>query len=124
MAYVDGFILAVKKDRLDEYKDMARLAASVWKEYGAHDYVEALADDAPYGELTSFPRAVMAKDDEIVVFSYATYRDRAHRDEVMKKVMADPRMDPGDMSTWPFDGKRMIFGGFETFISAGSMGGA
>ncbi|HQR90261.1 MAG TPA: DUF1428 family protein, partial [Caulobacter sp.] len=77
---------------------------------------ECFGDDVPYGELTSFPRAVQATDDEIVVFSWITYTDRAHRDAVMAKVMADERMKPA-MDNMPFDGKRMIFGGFETFLS-------
>lgn len=87
MPYVDGFVLAVPKENLDAYKKMARNSAEVWTEHGALSYVEALADDVPYGELTSFPRAVQAKDDEIVVFSWATYKDRATRDAVMKRVM-------------------------------------
>jgi len=115
MPYVDGFVLAVPKARLEEYKTMAKRAGEVWKEHGAHDYVESIADDVPYGEQTSFPRAVEAKPDEIVVFSFATYEDRAHRDEVMKKVMDDPRMK-ADMEKMPFDGKRMIYGGFKSFV--------
>jgi len=113
--YVDGFVLAVPKQNLDKYKDIARKASEVWKEYGALDYVECIADDVPYGEVTSFPRAVQAKDDEIVVFSWATYKDRQSRDDVMKKVMADPRMQD-DQYKSVFDGKRMIWGGFEPFI--------
>jgi uncharacterized protein YbaA (DUF1428 family) len=115
MAYVDGFVLAVPKENLDAYKEMARKASEVWMDHGALSYVECVADDVPYGEVTSFPRAVQAKDDEVVVFSWATYPDRASRDDIMKKVMEDPRMkyDPAKM---PFDGKRMIFGGFEPFI--------
>ena len=115
MSYVDGFVLAVPKDKLEAYKKVAQEAGEVWKEYGAHDYVECVADDVPYGEVTSFPRAVQAKDDEIVVFSWVTYESREHRDAVMKKVMADPRMQP-DMANMPFDGKRMIFGGFKPFM--------
>lgn len=115
MAYVDGFVIAVPKAKLTEYKEMARTAGQVWKDHGAIDYVECIGDDVPYGELTSFPRAVQAKDDEIVVFSWATYKDRATRDAVMKKVMDDPRMK-GQMDNMPFDGKRMIFGGFEPFL--------
>jgi uncharacterized protein YbaA (DUF1428 family) len=115
MPYVDGFVLAVPKKNLDAYKAMARKAGQVWKEHGALDYVESIADDVPYGEVTSFPRAVQAKDDEVVVFSWATYKDRKTRDEVMKKVMDDPRMKE-DMKNMPFDGKRMIFGGFEPFL--------
>ncbi|KUL94763.1 RNA signal recognition particle 4.5S RNA [Bosea sp. WAO] len=113
--YVDGFVLAVPKDKLDAYKEMAKLSGEVWMEHGALTYVEAIADDVPYGELTSFPRAVQAKDDEIVVFAWVTYESRAKRDEVMAKVMADPRMKPG-MENMPFDGKRMIFGGFSTIV--------
>ncbi|WP_309090049.1 DUF1428 family protein [Phenylobacterium sp.] len=114
MPYVDGFVLAVPKDNLEAYKDMARLGGSVWMEHGALSYVECIADDVPYGELTSFPRAVQAKDDEVVVFSWITYPDRASRDAINAKVMADPRLKgPYEM---PFDGKRMIFGGFESFL--------
>jgi uncharacterized protein YbaA (DUF1428 family) len=84
-------------------------------EYGALSYVECIGDDVPYGELTSFPRAVQATDDEIVVFSWITYKDKASRDEIMAKVMADERLKPY-MANMPFDGKRMIFGGFEAFL--------
>ena len=115
MAYVDGFVLAVPKDKLDAYKEMARLGCEVWLEHGALSYVECIGEDVPYGELTSFPRAVQAKDDEVVVFAWATYENRARRDEVMAKVMADPRLK-GSMDDAPFDGKRMIFGGFEAFV--------
>lgn len=117
MSYVDGFVLAVPKQNLEAYKAMARLGRDVWMEYGALSYVECLADDVPYGELTSFPRAVQAKDDETVVFSWIVYRDKASRDEIMAKVMADPRMKP-DMENMPFDGRRMIYGGFEAFIES------
>ena len=115
MAYVDGFVLAVPKDKLDAYKEMARLGAEVWMELGALSYVECLGDDVPYGELTSFPRAVQAKENEVVVFSWITYENRARRDEIMAKVMVDPRLKDS-MTNMPFDGKRMIFGGFEAFI--------
>lgn len=117
MPYVDGFVLAVPKNRLEDYKKMARKAGEVWREYGALSCVETVAEDVPYGKLTSFPRAVIAKDDETVVFSWITYKSREHRDEVNRKVMADPRikeqMKPEGM---PFDTKRMIMGGFETMI--------
>jgi uncharacterized protein YbaA (DUF1428 family) len=115
MPYVDGFVLAVPKDRIDAYKVLARTACEVWMEYGALDYVECIGDDVPYGELTSFPRAVMAKEDEVVVFSWVVYRDRESRDAVSKEVMNDPRLKGSDM---PFDGKRLIFGGFEAFLEA------
>ena len=117
MPYVDGFVLAVPKAKLEEYKALARAAGDVWMEHGALSYVECLADDVPYGELTSFPRAVQAKDDEIVIFAWVTYKSRADRDRIMKLVMEDPEM-AGDMDKMPFDGKRMIFGGFEAFVEA------
>jgi uncharacterized protein YbaA (DUF1428 family) len=115
MSYVDGFVLAVPKANIEAYKEMARLGGKVWMEFGALSYVETIGDDTPYGELTSFPRAVQATDDEVVIFSWITYKDRAHRDAVMAKVMADERMKPY-MENMPFDGKRMIFGGFEAFL--------
>jgi uncharacterized protein YbaA (DUF1428 family) len=115
MAYVDGFVVAVPKARLEAYKAMARRAGEVWMEHGAKAYVECVGDDVPYGELTSFPRAVQAKEDEVVVLSWAVYGSKAERDAVMAKVMADERLKP-DMENTPFDGKRMIFGGFESFV--------
>jgi uncharacterized protein YbaA (DUF1428 family) len=115
MAYVDGFVLAVPKRNLDAYKALARKAGEVWKEHGALAYVECVGDDVPYGELTSFPRAVLAKEDEVVVFSWIMYESRAQRDAINAKVMADPRLKDG-MENMPFDGKRMIYGGFETFL--------
>jgi uncharacterized protein YbaA (DUF1428 family) len=117
MPYVDGFVLAVPKQKLEAYKAMAELGCQVWKEHGALDYVECVGDDVPYGELTSFPRAVQASDEEIVVFSWIVYESRESRDAINAKVMADPRMksDPAGM---PFDGKRMIYGGFTTLVQA------
>jgi len=97
------------------YKAMARVAGAIWKEYGALSYVECFADDVPYGTLTSFPRAVMAGDDEIVALSWITYPSREKRDEINRLVMADPRLGP-DQWLMPFDGKRMIYGGFEAFL--------
>jgi uncharacterized protein YbaA (DUF1428 family) len=115
MPYVDGFVVAVPKQNLDAYKTLARKAGEVWKEHGATAYVECIGDDVPYGKLTSFPRAVQAKDDEIVVFSWIVYRSRAERDEISAKVMADPRLK-AEMKNMPFDGKRLIHGGFEAFL--------
>jgi len=115
MAYVDGFVVPVRKDKLEDYKALAHKGAEVWMEHGALSYVECIADDAPYGEVTSFPRAVQLAEDEIVIFSWITYKDRAHRDAVMAKVMADERLK-ADMASMPFDGKRMIFGGFQAFL--------
>ncbi len=115
MPYVDGFVLAVPKKKLEDYKALAQKAGKIWKEYGALDYVECVGDDVPYGELTSFPRSVQAKDDEVVVFSWIVYESRAERDKINEKVMTDPRLKDG-MENMPFDVKRMIFGGFETMV--------
>jgi uncharacterized protein YbaA (DUF1428 family) len=117
MTYVDGFVLAVPKAKLNEYKAMAELGRTVWMEHGAVGYVECEADDGPHGELTSFPRAVMATEDEVVIFSWIAFKDRASRDAINAKVMADPRMDM-DQSSTPFDGKRMIYGGFKALVEA------
>lgn len=115
MAYVDGFVVPVPKQKIEDYKAMASKAGPIWKEHGALAFVECIGDDVPYGELTSFPRAVHASEDEIVVFSWIVYTSREERDAVNAKVMADPRLK--DMMTnMPFDGKRMIFGGFETLL--------
>jgi uncharacterized protein YbaA (DUF1428 family) len=115
MPYVDGFVLAVPKANLDAYRDVARTAGEVWMDHGALSYVECVGDDTPYGELTSFPRSVMATDDEVVVFSWITYESREARDEINAKVMADERIKM-DAATCPFDGKRMIFGGFRSLV--------
>lgn len=117
MPYVDGFVLAVPKANVEAYRKMAQLGCEVWMEHGALSYMECQGDDTPYGELTSFPRAVQATDDEIVFFSWIVYESKEARDEINAKVMADPRLagSPADM---PFDGKRMIFGGFTPFVSS------
>jgi len=115
MPYVDGFVVPVPKQNIEAYKATARTAREVWMEHGALAFVECIGDDVPYGELTSFPRAVQAKEDEVVVFSWITFRSRAERDAINAKVMADPRLK--DMQTnMPFDGKRLIYGGFEPFL--------
>ncbi len=115
MSYVDGFIIAVPKDKLEAYKALAQKGGSIWKEYGALSYVETVGEDVPYGELTSFPRAVQATEDEVVVFSWITYESRQSRDEIVAKVMADPRLE-GEMQNMPFDGRRMIYGGFKSIV--------
>ena len=115
MAYVDGFLLAVLKENMGRYEQMARTAGEVWKEHGALAYVECIADDVPYGELTSFPRAVMAKDDETVIFAWIVYASRESRDEINAKVMKDPRLKP-EQWEMPFDAKRMIYGGFRKLV--------
>lgn len=117
MAYVDGFVVPVPKKNLAAYRAMARKAGKVWREHGALDYKECIADDVKVGKLTSFPRGVKLKKNEVVWFSYIVYKSRTERDRVMKKVMADKRlasmMDPKKM---PFDGKRMIYGGFKVMV--------
>ena len=115
MAYVDGFVIPVPKNRLDDYKALAQICNQVWREHGALDYVECIGDDVPYGTLTSFPRSVQVKDDEVIAFSRIVYESRQSRDEVMKKVTEDDRLKKM-MENQPFDGKRMIFGGFQPFL--------
>lgn len=115
MSYVDGFVLAVPKQNIEAYKKLAAMAGEVWKEYGAREYAECIAEDVPYGELTSFPRAVQATDDEVVVFSWIIYESRQQRDDILAKVMADPRLQ-GEECKGIFDGKRMIYGGFDAFL--------
>jgi uncharacterized protein YbaA (DUF1428 family) len=111
MSYVDGFIVAVPKKNVEAYKALSAKAGAVWKSHGARDYVECIADDVPYGELTSFPRAVQATDDEVVVFSWITYDSREQRDAINAKVMSDPVLQGVEWKD-VFDGKRMIYGGF------------
>ena len=117
MAYVDGFVAPVPKRNVDAYRRMARKMGKIWREHGAVEYRECVADDVKAGKVTSFPQSVKLKRDETVVFSWIVYRSRTHRDRVNAKVSKDPRlakmMDPKAM---PFDRKRMIYGGFKTFI--------
>ena len=115
MTYVDGFVVAVLTANKDAYLEHTQAAAKVFKEHGALTVVECWGDDVPDGKLTSFPLAVQRKDDETVVFSWITWPSRNARDQGMKKAMADPRLTGVEM---PFDGKRMIYGGFEMLFSA------
>lgn len=116
MPYVDGFVIPVKASNKDAYLKMARMAADIWKEHGALEIVECWGDDVPEGKVTSFPMAVKLEDDEVVVFSWVVWPDRASRDAGNEKVMADPRMQNND--DMPFDGKRLIFGGFDVISKA------
>ena len=118
MAYVDGFIVAVPKKNIAAYRKMSTKAGKIWREYGALDYCEWVADDVKVGKLTSFPRSVKQKPGETVVFAWITYKSRAQRDKINAKVMADPRLKSsmGDMKSMPFDPKRMIYGGFESLV--------
>jgi len=117
MAYVDGFVSPVPKKNLKAYRAMATKAGKVWREYGALDYKECIADDVKKGKYTSFPQAVKLRPGEVVFFSWILYRNRKHRDSVNKKVMKDkrilPMMDPKKL---PFDGKRFFWGGFKVIV--------
>ena len=117
MPYVDGFVLAVPKNKLDEYRKVATRCGEIWREHGALAFRENVADDVKPGKLTSFPQAVDLQEGETVVFSWIVYESRAARDAINDKIMKDPRMaemfKPENM---PFDGKRMIYGGFESLV--------
>ncbi|HZM37178.1 MAG TPA: DUF1428 domain-containing protein [Burkholderiales bacterium] len=118
--YVDGFVLPVPKRNLAAYRRMASLAGKVWREHGALDYKECVADDVKPGKSTSFPQSVKLKPGETVFFSWILYKSRRHRDQVNKKVMADKRLAPMmDPKKMPFDGKRMFWGGFKVFVDKG-----
>ena len=115
--YIDGFVIPIPKRKVAAYRKMARAAGKVWRDHGALDYVESMADDVKPGKVTSFPQAVKLKKNETVWFSYIVYKSRRHRDQVNAKVMKDPRlakyMDPKKM---PFDGMRMFWGGFKVIV--------
>ncbi|HZO57175.1 MAG TPA: DUF1428 family protein [Bryobacteraceae bacterium] len=117
MSYVDGFLVPVPKKKVADYRRMAAKAGKIWREHGALEFRECIADDVTWGKRTSFPRSVKQKNGETVFFSYIVYKSRADRDRINAKVMKDKRlakmMDP---KTMPFDGKRMIWGGFKTVI--------
>ena len=116
--YVDGFVVPVPRARLGEYRELAAKAAEVWREYGALEYRECVADDVKPGEVTSFPDSVKLEPDETVVFAWIVYESRAQRDQINAKVMNDPRLAGIDPTKLPFDDKRMIFGGFESLVTA------
>jgi uncharacterized protein YbaA (DUF1428 family) len=119
MRYVDGFVLPVPKRKLAAYRRMAAKAGKVWREHGALEFYECVADDVKPGKVTSFPQSVKLKRGETVFFSYIVYKSRKDRDRVNSKVMKDPRIkeDMGDMKNMPFDAKRMIYGGFKVLVA-------
>ena len=117
MEYIDGFVVAVPKANKDKYIQHAREAAVIFREHGALRLVECWEDDVPEGKVTSFPMAVKREADEVVVFSWISWPSREVRDAGMAKVFADPRMN-GPAMDMPFDGKRMIFGGFRMVVDA------
>lgn len=118
MPYVDGFVIPVPKKNIAAYRKIAMKAGKVWREHGALEVRECVADDVKKGKWTSFPRSVKLKPNEVVVFSYIVYKSRKQRDAVMAKVMKDPRladmMKPGSM---PFDTRRMFWGGFKPIVA-------
>ena len=117
MAYVDGFVVPVPRRKLAAYRAMARKAGKIWKEHGALEYKECVADDMKPEFGVPFPKNMKLKAGETVIFAFVVFKSRAHRDKVNAKVMKDPRlcegMDPKDM---PFDAKRMVYGGFKTIV--------
>lgn len=116
MSYIDGFAFTVPKSNLEDYKKLATRTADLFKDLGATGYAESLGDDVPHGQVTSFPRAVMAKDDDVVILQWIQYASKADRDRIGAKVMQDPRMK-AIMAESKVDMKHMIYGGFETFVS-------
>ena len=115
--YIDGFVVPVPKKKLAAYRALSQRGGKIWMEYGALQYIECVGDDVPPGKVTSFPMSVNLKAGEVVVFSWIVYKSRAARDRINKKVMADPRLDDMmDPKKLPFDGKRMIFGGFKKLV--------
>ena len=119
MAYVDGFVLPVPKKKLPDYRRMAQKAGKLWREHGALEFRESVADDVKVGKRTSFPRSVKLKGNETVVFSWIVFKSRAHRDRVNAKVMKDKRLAKMMQDTaMPFDAKRMIYGGFQVVVEA------
>ena len=117
MAYVDGFVVPVPTKNLKAYRSLAQKAGKVWREHGALEFREAVADDVKVGKWTSFPQSVKLEKGETVVFSWILYKSRTHRDRVVAKVMKDKRL-AGMMEgkEMPFDGKRMIYGGFKVMV--------
>jgi len=117
MKYIDGYVVPVPKKKLAAYRALARKAGKVWREHGALEYVECVADDVKPGKYTSFPQSVKLKKNETVIFAYIVYKSRAQRDRINAKVMKDPRMNEmGDIKDMPFDFKRMFWGGFKTLV--------
>ncbi|HET6603011.1 MAG TPA: DUF1428 domain-containing protein [Xanthomonadaceae bacterium] len=115
--YVDGFVVPIPEAKLDAYRKLARKAGKIWMEHGALSYVECVQDDVKPGKLTSFPQAVKLKKNEVVAFSWITYKSRRDRDRINKKVMEDPRLaEMHDPANHPFDGKRMFWGGFKSIV--------
>ena len=119
MPYIDGFVVPVPIKNLAAYRSMSRKAGKLWREHGALEYFECVADDVKPGKVTSFPQSVKLKPGETVVFAWIVYKSRKDRDRINAKVMDDPRITSmGDEKDMPFDPKRMFFGGFEVMVDA------
>ena len=114
--YVDGFVVPVPKKQVPAYLTMARKAGKIWREHGALEFRECIADDVKPGKWTSFPQSVKLEKDEVVWFSWIVYKSRKDRDRINAKVMKDPRIKKMGPETMPFDGKRMVYGGFKTLV--------
>ncbi len=117
MAYVDGYVVPVPKDRLGDYKELATVASQVWKDHGALSYVECVADDVSWGKQTSFPRSVELKEDEVVILAWIIFPSKEARDAINAKAMSDPRLKC-DPDNTPFDATRMFWGGFTPLVEA------
>jgi uncharacterized protein YbaA (DUF1428 family) len=118
MAYVDGFVLPVPKKNFAKYKKMATLGRRVWRDHGALDYMECIADDVKKGKWTSFPRSVKLKKNEVVWLSFIVYKNRKHRDRVNARAMKDKRLaSMMDVKRMPFDAKRFFWGGFKVVVA-------
>jgi uncharacterized protein YbaA (DUF1428 family) len=115
--YVEGFIIPVPENKMSDYKKLAKLSAKIWLKHGALEYHECIEDDVKAGKKTSFPQSVKLKSNEAVIFAWIVYKSRSHRDKTVKKVMSDPRMAKIGPENVPFDSSRMIYGGFNSFIS-------
>ena len=117
MRYVDGYVVPVPKKNVAAYRRMAQKAGKVWRDHGALEYIECVADDVKPGKHTSFPQSVKLKAGETVVFAYIVYKSRTDRDRINAKVMKDPRLaNMMDPKALPFDGKRMFWGGFKVLV--------
>jgi uncharacterized protein YbaA (DUF1428 family) len=116
--YVDGFVLPVPKGKINAYLRLARMCGKIWLEHGALEYRESLGDDLRVKMGIPFPQMVKIKPKETVIFSWITYKSKAHRDSVNSKVMKDPRMENMDPKSMPFDPKRMVYGGFKILVNA------
>jgi uncharacterized protein YbaA (DUF1428 family) len=114
--YVDAFVVPVPAKNIEVYKQFSAKAGAIWKEYGALEYIECVADDVPMGKVTSFPQAVKLEAEELVVFSWIVYQSREDRDRINASVMSDSRMKM-DPQAMPFDGKRLFWGGFKVLLA-------